>query len=428
MTGNASAAREWQRYWPLPIAAGLGYATAVMYVYSMGPFIEPIQQEFGWSRAQISSGITIAAFFSAIFGIPVGMVVDRFGPRRVGLTGVLLMGGAVALLGTATGTKTNWVVLWGLLAFSTLWVQATVWTSAVNSRFEKSRGLALAITLSGASVSATIFPIMATWLIEHFDWRQAFKLMSAAWVTLVFPLMLIFFRGAHDTIAKNPTETSDQTKVLTGVTLQEGLRSPALYKLVMAGGFFAFTAVGTVVHFVPILKDNGAQTMAAAGIASLVGIFSIIGRLGTGFLLDRFRGHLVGGYAFLIPLLACALLLLDGSNPTSQAIAAAIIGLTLGSEVDVIAYLAAKYFGLRHFGALYGAMVMSLSLGTAFGPLGAGAVYDSYGSYEPFILLTGVLMGVSAIALFTLGSTPTADERLNPTSVAAPTDPVSPAS
>lgn len=413
MDVNRSATAEWRKYGTLPVAAGLGYATAVMYVYAMGPFIEPIQQEFGWSRAQISSGITIAAFFSALFGIPVGMAVDRFGPRRVGLTGVLLMGAAVALLGTATGTHANWYVLWGFLAFTTLWVQATVWTSAVNSRFEVSRGLALAITLSGASLGATVFPLVATWLIGNFDWRTAYMVMSGGWVALVFPFMFLFFRGERDHV-EDVSEPDPHAPPVVGVSLREGLRSSALYKLVLAGGFFAFTAIGTVVHFVPILKDSGAEPMAAAGIASLVGIFSIIGRLGTGFLLDRFPAHLVGAYAFLIPLAACALLLLDGANPLSQSIAAAIFGLTLGSEVDVIAYLAAKYFGLLNFGALYGAMVMSLSLGTAFGPLGAGAVYDNFGTYDPFLILMAVLMGISALMLFSLRSTPTAQERVAP--------------
>ncbi len=405
-----TALAEWRNYWYLPFAAGLGYATAVMYVYGMGPFIEPIQQEFGWSRAQTSSGITIAAFFSALFGIPVGMVVDRVGPRLVGLVGVLLMGGAVALLGTATGSKSNWFVLWGFLAFSTLWVQATVWTSAVNTRFEKSRGLALAITLSGASLSAAVFPVLATWLIASYGWRTAYMAMSGIWVALVFPLMLLFFKGARDQGRAARTRASDSVRSLVGVTLSQGLRSSALYKLIMAGGFFAFTAIGVVVHFVPILKDSGADPLGAAGVASLVGIFSLVGRLGTGFLLDRFPGHLVGGVAFVIPIIACTLLLVDGANPLYQAVAAAIFGLTLGSEVDVIAYLAARYFGLRHFGALYGAMVMALSLGTAFGPLGAGLVYDEYGSYSPFLILTAVLMGMSAIALFSLGSTPTAEE------------------
>lgn len=409
MTVSRIALNEWRNFWYLPVAASLGYATSVMYVYSMGPYIEPIQKEFDWSRAQVSFGITIAAFLSALFCVPVGMLVDRIGPRRVGLVGVLLMCGCVALLGTATGTRANWVMLWCLLAFSTLFVQATVWTSAVNSRFEASRGLALAITLSGASVAATIFPILATWLIEKYDWRTSYMATAGIWVVVTLPFMFFCFRGARDqTIAKAAAPVDKA--LLTGLTIAEGIRSPVLYKLLMAGGFFAFTAIGIVVHFVPILKDSGADPLAAAGVASLIGVFSIIGRLGTGFLLDRFPSHLVGATAFLIPIFACLLLIYDGGNPVSQAVAAAIFGLTLGSEVDVIAYLAAKYFGLKNFGALYGALVMALSLGTAFGPLGAGAIFDSYGSYVPFLILTAVMMGASAIALLTFSAAPKAEE------------------
>ena len=410
MIPATTAITEWRNFWYLPIAAGLGYATAVMYVYSMGPFIEPIQKEFNWSRAQISSGITIAAFFSAIFCIPIGMLVDRIGPRRVGLFGVLMMAAAVALLGTATGTRTNWVVLWGILAFSTLWVQATVWTSAVNSRFAKSRGVALAITLSGASLGAAIFPLIATWLIGSFGWRAAFMALSGVWILMVFPFMLFGFRGAHDGAPMKRTSVADTAHELSGVSLSQGIRSSALYKLIMVGGFFSFTAIGVVVHFVPILRDGGTEPLAAAGVASLVGIFSIIGRLGTGFLLDRFPGYLVGAIACFIPIIASALLIYDGANPLSQSLAAAIFGLTLGSEGDVIAFLAARYFGLRNFGALYGAMVMALSLGVAFGPLGAGAMYDHYGSYSAFLILVSILMGIASLALLSLRATPSAEE------------------
>ncbi len=410
MVVSKSGAVEWRGYWYLPLIAALGYATSVLHIYSIGPFIEPLQQEFGWSRAQISVGITVASFVSAVFCIPVGMLVDRIGPRRVGLVGVLLMGGAVALLSTATGTIGNWILLWGIIAIGTFSVQATVWTSAVASRFESSRGLALAITLSGASVSATVFPLLATWLIGDYGWRTAYVAMSGIWIALVFPLLFLFFRGVQDKTHTSSAVTIDSRRALKGLTLAQGFRSAALYKLLMAGGLFAFTTIGVVVHFVPILTDSGAQPLAAAGIASLIGIFSIIGRLGTGLLLDRFPGHHVGACAFLIPILACSLLYFDGANPLSQAIAAAIFGLTLGSEVDVIAYLAAKYFGLLNFGALYGALVMALSLGTAFGPLAAGAVFDHYAGYGPFLALTAILMSVSAIALFSLGSAPSAEE------------------
>ena len=320
--------------------------------------------------------------------------------------GIVFMGAAFALLGTATGSWANWVMLWFGVAFAVLWIQATVWTTAVTSRFHHSRGLALAITLSGASLSATIFPLIATWIITNYDWRTGFVAMGIGWSALVFPCLFFFFRSAKDQKATEDVNPAS----LVGLTIKEGMRSSALYKLLLAGGFFAFTAIGIVVHFVPILTSYGTTRVEAASIASLIGIFSIIGRLGTGFLLDKFPGFIVGGCAFLIPIAACALMLMDGSNTLYQMLAAAIFGLTLGSEVDVIAYLAAKYFGLKNFGALYGALVGALTMGTAFGPLAAGAVFDTYGSYEIFFMITAVLMGISAVALFTLGTTATAQE------------------
>ncbi len=410
MVASKQALTEWRHFWFLPIVAALGYATSVIHIYSFGPFIEPLQQEFGWSRGQASMGITVAAFGSAIFCIPIGILIDRIGPRRVGLTGIILMGLTVALLASATGGMANWLLLWGIIAAANLWVQATVWTSAVNSRFEASRGMALAITLSGASVAATIFPFIATWLIGNYGWRIAFIALSGIWVALVFPFLLFFFRGAQDDTKEHAVAGRSPQKVLRGLTLAQGIRSSALYKLLLVGWVFAFTVIGVTVHFVPVLTDSGAKPLNAAGVASLIGIFSIVGRLTTGVLLDRFRGHLVGAIACFLPVIGSGLLFLDGSNPVNQTLAAIAFGLTLGAEVDVIAYLAAKYFGLKNFGALYGALVMALSLGTAFGPLVAGSLHDYFGSYAEFLILTSTLMVISAIALLTMGSTPTAEE------------------
>lgn len=403
----ANKTGEWRSYGFLPFVAALGYATSVIHVYSMGPFIGPLQGEFGWTRAQVMFGLSIASFISAIFCMPVGILVDRVGPRRVGLVGVLLMTGSFALLSTATGSIANWITMWVVIALGTLWVQATVWTSAINSRFEKSRGLALAITLSGASLSATLFPPLATWLIEQGGWRSAFQSMAGLWALLVFPILFLFFRGARDQ-GRKPDAEPPPARVLTGLSIAEGLRSPTLYKLLLASSLFSFTTIGAMVHFVPLLTGNGTEKLAAAGVAGLIGLFSIVGRLGTGFLLDRFPAQYVGAVAFLLPIVACLLLLADGGSPINQVVAAAAIGLTLGSEVDVIAYLAAKHFGLKNFGALYGALVMALSLGTAFGPLAAGAIFDINQSYTPFLLLAMGLMALSAITIASLGRPPAA--------------------
>jgi MFS family permease len=402
---NQPASTEWRRYGMLPVAAALGYATSVIHIYGLGPYIEPIQEAFGWSRAQATSGLTIATLINAIFCIVIGMLVDRMGPRLVGLIGVLLTTGAFALLGTATGEQGNWYLMWSMMAFATLPVQATIWTSAVASRFETSRGMALAVTLSGASLAATVFPLLATWLIDTYGWRTAFAAEGGIWAAITFPMLFFFFRGARDTKPTDDREDAQEIPQLAGVSVSEALRSLVFARLFVASVLFTFTIIALVVHFIPILTNSGAERLAAAGVASLVGIFSLVGRLGTGYLLDHFRASRVGAVIFLLPIMACALLLFAGANPLAQAAAAIVIGLTLGSEIDVIVYLTTKHFGLKNFGTIYGGLLTALSIGTAFGPLSAAAVYDHSGSYAPFLWLTTVFMAGSSIMLASLPNT-----------------------
>ncbi|PEQ13915.1 MFS transporter [Novosphingobium sp. PC22D] len=399
---QAGAAQEWRRFWFLPLVGALGYSSAVLHTYGVGPFFEPLQREFGWSRAGISFGLTIAGLVGALFAIPMGMVVDRLGPRRVALAGTLLMPASIGLLGTASGTLTNWYVLWGLVAFANLWMQATVWTSAIASRFEKSRGIAFAVTFSGASFSAVVVPFVATSLIIAFDWRTAFMLVGVIWAVAVFPLVFLFFRGAQD--VKTPDEDHHRPAAadLPGASVEQALRSPAFYQLFFASLLFTFTAVGMIVHYVPILMGQGASALGAAGVAAFVGVFSIIGRLGTGFLLDRFPPGLVGAAAFMLPVISCLLLLFDGADPVSQSIASALFGFTVGAEVDVIAFLATRQFGLKHYGVIFGSIVTAMAAGGAIGPLAAGAAHDHFGSYSQFLTLTIALMVASALAVATL--------------------------
>lgn len=400
---QAGAADEWRKFWFLPLVAGLGYSSAVLHTYGIGPFIEPIQAEFGWSRAGISFGLTITGVVGALLAIPMGMVIDRLGPRRVALIGTILMPVSIGMLGTTSDSLANWYVLWGFVAFANLWMQATVWTSALASRFEKARGMAFAVTFSGASFTATVLPFIATSLIMSFDWRTAIMLVGVIWTIAVFPLIFFCFRGAQDVKTTHRGGSRKPAVPLTGATVSEAMRSASFYGLFLASLLFTTTAVGMIVHFVPILKDQGATALGAAGVASLVGIFSIIGRLGTGFLLDRFRPGLVGALAFMLPVAACLLLLFDGANPVSQAIASALFGFTVGAEVDVIAYLATRQFGLKNYGVIFGSIVTAMAAGGAIGPLVAGLAYDIYDGYSQFLMLTIVLMLVSAAAVVGLG-------------------------
>lgn len=399
---DSTALGEWRSHFMLPLTAALGYATSSIHIYGLSPFYTPLEQAFGWSRAEVTLGLTIATLINGLFAIPVGMTVDRLGPRRVGILGVVLSTAAFAFMSTATGTSANWWLLWVLMAIATLPVQATIWTSAVAGRFVVSRGLALAVTLSGAAVSVTVFPLLATWLIEHHGWRRAFIGQGVLWAVITLPMLLWFFRGATDTGRKVAVGKSVAAYTLTGATMSRAMRSTIFHRLFIACLFFTFTIVALVVHFIPILVEQGTPRMAAAGTAALIGIFSAIGRLGTGVLIDRFRASRVGAVAFLLPSIACTLLMTSGSEAWVQVVVAAVIGLTLGSEVDVMAYLTARYFGLKNFGAIYGGLLLALSLGTAFGPLAAAEVFDRFGSYDVYLGLTVGCMAIASLSLLSL--------------------------
>jgi MFS family permease len=166
------------------------------------------------------------------------------------------------------------------------------------------------------------------------------------------------------------------------------------------------TVVGTVIHFVPILGSFGATPMAAAAASSLVGVFSIAGRLATGLLLDRLPAHLVGVGTYLIPVTGAATLLVAGHKPFAQLLAASAFGLTLGAETDILIYLVTCHFGLRSFGSLMSAVFASIALGAALGPLAAGALFDMANNYTIYLLSTIVLALLSTIVLATLRCPP----------------------
>lgn len=403
----ASEASEWRRYGYLPIVAAIGYSTATLPTYGMGSFIDPLQREFDWNRAQVSTGLALAGLVGAAMAIPMGLLIDRWGPRRIALTGVLMMSGAFALLGTSTGSPANWVLLWCLVAIAGVFLQATVWTSAVSSRFRKARGLAFAVTLTGASISATMLPVLATGLIQQYGWRMAFAGIGGIWAAVTFPLLLAFFRGAKD-----PSATAQQVPVqemaLQGATPREAWREPDFFKLLAVSALFTFACLGLAVHFIPILSRLGSEPLAAAGIASLVGISSAVGRLATGALLDRFTPRLVSAGVFVLPAISCLLLLAAGTDPLVQSLAAICFGITLGAETDVIAFLTSRRFGLRHFGVIFGTMTAALALGGALGPLAAGVLFDATGSYSTYLVLTLAFAALSSLLLATLSSQSTA--------------------
>lgn len=407
MAFSPNARAEWRGAWPLPFVSAIGYGVAVAHIYSAGLFLGPLEQEFGWSRAVITGGLTVVSVISVILAPFVGLAIDKYGARRIGLPGMALYCGAIAALSLTGSALWTWFALWVLIAFASLSVKATIWTSAVASRFDASRGLAMSITFCGAGLGSALLPMATNWLLAEFDWRGAYVALGGLLALIAFPLLIPFFRDARDVARARSAATGTTAAIeLSGLAFGEALRSPKFVKLGLVALLSVSAMTALLVHIVPILTNAGFSRTTAAKIAGLIGIGSIVGRIGAGFLLDRINGAVIGAFAFSLPILVVLGLLAVGTSPNLAWPAAFLLGLTLGTEVDVIGYVTSRHFGMRNFGGVFGTIIGLQSLAVGIGPLAGSVIFDHTGSYRWMLIGLVPVFASSAILIVTLGRYP----------------------
>lgn len=406
MRTSVAGAAEWRAGWPLPAVSAIGYAAGITYLYSLGVFIDPLEREFGWSRVQVTSGLTIVSGLFVLLAPFMGMFIDRWGARRVALPGMLFYCAALAGLSLAGSSLWSWWLLWVFVGLGALCVQAAVWTAAVASRFDHSRGLAMAITLCGAGIGSAISPILGQYYIAELGWRGAYLALAGTFAALSLPLLFMFFYDASDKAAASGAARSRDRSNIPGLGMREALLSSRFIRIAFVSLVVVTAMTSLLVHAVPMLVAGGLDRTTAAAAAGFIGIGSIAGRLAGGVLLDRISGALVGAVAFSLPIVVCVLLLRFDGSASGAFVIAFLLGLSLGGEVDVLAYLTTRYFGLRNFGTLFAIIVALQTLALGIGPLIAGHIFDQYGSYEPLLFGLTPVFAIAALMVVTLGPYP----------------------
>lgn len=378
-----TAAQEWRANWTLVLAAATGFSFMSIMTTAMGAFITPLVKEFGWSRTLVSAGLPIAGVFSVLLSPLVGMFIDRRGPRRLAIPGLLLLMVSTSSFGLANGSVVQWIGLWIFAAFVSLMVTVNVWTSAVAHAFTAGRGLAMGLTLAGTALAQAVTPVLATYLIEYFGWRAAFPIMAVGWGGVAFVLCLLFFRSPGD--AGGQTARHD-TSALPGLSIPQAWRDPGLWRIAVSTFLLMVLTIGLLIHQIPILIEAGVTPEHAAWLAGAGGLAGILGKMVTGVLVDRYRANWVGGITLGFTAFAF-LLLMDGvRTPTLIVVAMLINGYSAGTKLQICSYLTSRYAGLRNFGTVFGFISSLVSLGSALGPLLAGIVYDRTGGYGPFLV------------------------------------------
>lgn len=405
LEGNTRA--EWRLHWTVVLAASAGAAMSAISSYSTSLFFEPLQRDFGWSRVEISSVHLMGSICALLLGPAVGHGIDRFGARRVGICAVILQTLSVSLLGLAGPSIWTWRGLWIMVALVSVLYQPMVWSSAVTSLFSAGRGLALAVTLCGTSLCSVLTPPLTVWLIDRFGWRMAYPGLALCWVTAVLPLLLLFFTSYADKARSGSVpDRSPATRRGFFANFRGEALTLKFLQVSVAGFSIALVVVSTAVTIVPILSSNGISRGTAAGIASLLGLSSICGRLTIGFLLDRFQGRFIAAVAVCMPIIGSLVLLGSPGSIPAASLAVVIFGLALGAELDILAYLTSRYFSLASFAMLFATIGGFVGLAGSFGPVMLNAVYDATHSYSLALWAIIPICLISATLFLLLGPYP----------------------
>lgn len=388
---------EWQDGWKLVLSASFGFSFFSVMMAGTGLFMQPLGDEFGWSRTLLSSGPSIATIMTAILGPFFGALIDRFGSRRLALPGIIVTMASISTFSLINGEAWQWIALWFCFGLVSVSIKSTIWTAAVVGSFQRSRGLALGLTLSGTAVAQSVVPPLGNLLITEFGWRLAFLWLGIGWGGMTLLLAWLFFHDARSTTARaeSPDDSVADSPAAGGLTVREAVRDRALWQLALSNFLIMALTMGLAIHLFPILTEAGVSRESAALLTALSGVAGIVGKLVTGYLLDRFAPNIVGGLTLAAAAGGFGLLIDDITSPTLIVIALLVNGYAAGTKTHITGYLTAGYAGMRNFGAIYGFMSALMSLASGIGPLLAGAAYDLSGGYDPFLIAgtVGCLIG-----------------------------------
>jgi predicted MFS family arabinose efflux permease len=373
----------------------LSFAPIVPYTFSL--FLDPLHAAFGWKREAMGGAFALAAITVAFVSPLIGLLLDRFPPRRIILPGILFFAIALASLSRLTPHIAQFYFTFFVLGLAANCTAQFAYTRTVLTWFTSHRGFALALLLTGSGVGSILIPPLTQWMIEHHGWRSGF-LMLGGIATLGLPLTAMLVRNRPEA-----TITRDHHSA-SGFTVAAALRTTAFWILAFITILSAFSENGLVTNLASILTQHGVLAATAALALSVRGGAGIIGRLGVGFAIDRVSPERIQTFVLLLVAIGTLILAFSGTA-WSALLGAAILGVGLGSEADVGPYLLARYFGRRHFSVLYGLTWTAYAIGGATGPLWIGHLYDRAGAYLPrFIVYLAIVASGAVILSFFLQS------------------------
>lgn len=394
---------ELTRGWKLIVTActGVIFSSIVLPYYSIGVLVDPVTSEFGWSRAQFQAAIFFSSGLGALTAPIVGWLNDRYGARRVALPGIVGLSIGFFIASTLNGQLWMLYIAYGSMALLGAGTIPVTWTRAIATNFFQRRGLALGLTLTGTGICAMLVPHYLVWVSSHFGWRGAYIALGLATLVIAGSVVYLGFKPVE------PDKKDHDLNAYDGVslTLYQALCGYRFWILLFSILFAYFGFSGIAPNLFASLTDNGLSANKAATVQSIYGISIIIGRIVVGYLIDRFWAPGVAAVSLLLPM-AGALMFLGSPDFYLAITAAFLIGFSAGAELDLLSFLAARYFGLRHYAKIYSILYAGLAICSGVAPMLFARVYDVTNNYDFGFLVAAILFSVSAVLVLGLGRYP----------------------
>ena len=385
------------RWWIVAVAAlGLSTSPGQFAFGAFSLFIEPLEQEFGWARGDMSLALTLFTLCLAITLPFIGRLVDAYGSRRVLAPSMLFLGLALCLLGWRLDALWVLILVYVLIGIFGAGANSPPYMRTVSSWFDRRRGLAIGAAMAGAGLGYAYVPPMVRYINDTYGWRFSFLALGAIIIFVATPLVGLFLKDPPRAQAHATPGGEEATVEVTGDSWREALGRGVFWMLICVFALLSFSLYGMLAHFKPMLSGMGIPGDEAGWIAGLVGIAVMVSRVLIGFLIDRIFAPRVALVVFLLS--AAGMVVLSTGNAPGFAIPAALLlGLSMGAEIDLLAYLAGRYFGLKSFAVIYGLLFSAFLAGTALGPWAYGTAYDADGSYAAMLLIGAGCCAVAAL-------------------------------
>jgi predicted MFS family arabinose efflux permease len=346
---------------------------ASLFVYTFGIFLKPLATEFHWTREAVSAAFGFAALAIAASSPVLGALLDRFPARRIILPCFVIFGCGFASLSLLTDHLWHLYAVFLLLGIVGNGTAHLAYSRLLSTWFDRRRGAAFALLLSGGALGAMIHPLLAQTLIGATGWRNAFVVLGAA--------ALLIGLSLGSTIRERPAHAQSVAAPATGNSTAEALRSRPFWIILAVLFLCSISQNGAIAHLSPLLTDRGISPERAALAASVLGGATLLARLFTGWLLDRCFAPRVA-FSILTVAALGTLILAAAQSLSTGILGAACIGIGMGGEADITPYLLSRYFGLRSLSTLYGWSWTAYAIAAAIGPIIMGKAFDLTGSYQ----------------------------------------------